>query len=110
MKKDDLSIEEINILFGSIHKLINKTKKQWEIIYAIESNENKKQSKFKKAARDAKENVYKEMHEYAILGVGVKDQHLIFSQFFIFFKNKIYNINLLIIIKNVKTPEFIFNI
>ena len=27
IKKDDLSIEEINILFGSIHNLIKKAKK-----------------------------------------------------------------------------------
>ena len=79
LKKDDLSIEEINILFGSIHSLIKKTKKQWEIISSIESNEYKKKSKFKNVARDAKEIVYKEMHDYAIIGLGVIDHHLIKS-------------------------------
>ena len=77
LKKDDLSIEEINILFGSIHNLIKKTKKQWEIICSIESKEIKKKSKFKNVARDAKETVYKEMHDYVILGLGVIDHHLI---------------------------------
>jgi len=77
LKKDDLSIEEINILFGSIHNLIKKTKKQWEIICSIESKEIKKKSKFKNVARDAKETVYKEMHDYIILGLGVIDHHLI---------------------------------
>ena len=77
LKKDDLSIEEINILFGSIRSLIKRTKKQWEIICAIESNENKKKSKYKVAARDAKETVYKEMYDYVILGLGVIDHHLI---------------------------------
>ena len=77
LKKDELSIEEINILFGSIHNLIKKAKKQWEIICAIESKEIKKKSKFKNVARDAKENVYKEMYDYIILGLGVIDHHLI---------------------------------
>ena len=46
LKKDDLSIEEVNILFGSIHTLIKNTKKQWEIICSIESKEIKKKSKY----------------------------------------------------------------
>lgn len=77
LKREDLSIEEINILFGSIHTLINRTRKQWEIICSIESNENKKKSKYKIVARDAKESVYKEMHDYVILGLGIIDHHLI---------------------------------
>ena len=77
LKKDDLSIEEVNILFGSIHTLIKNTKKQWEIICSIESKEIKKKSKFKNVARDAKETVYKEMYDYVILGLGVIDHHLI---------------------------------
>ena len=77
LKKEDLSIEEINILFGSIHTLIKRTKKQWETICAIESNEVKKNSKFKNAARDAKELVYKEMYDYVIIGQGIIDHHLI---------------------------------
>ena len=77
LKKEDLSIEEINILFGAIHFLIRKTKKQWEIICGIESNENKKKSKFRNVARDAKETVYKEMHDYAIIGLGLIDHYLV---------------------------------
>lgn len=77
LKKDDLSIEEINILFGSIYALIKKTKKQWETICSIESNEIKKKTKFKNVARDAKETVYKELYDYVILGLGVIDHHLI---------------------------------
>ena len=77
LKKDDLSIEEINILFGSIHTLIKNTKKQWETICSIESKEIKKKSKFKNVAKDAKETVYKEMYDYVILGLGVIDHHLI---------------------------------
>ena len=77
LKREDLSIEEINILFGAIRALINKTRKQWEIICSIESNENKKKSKYKIVARDAKESVYKEMYDYVILGLGVIDHHLI---------------------------------
>ena len=77
LKKDDLSIEEINILFGSINALIKKTKKQWEIICAIESNEIKKNSKFKNVAREAKESVYKEIYDYTIIGQGIIDHYLI---------------------------------
>ncbi len=76
LKKDDLSIEEINILFGSIHALIKRTRKQWETICAIESNEIKKNSKFKKPAYDAREYVFKEMYDYVIVGLGVIDHHL----------------------------------
>lgn len=79
LKKVDLSIEEINILFGSIHCLIKKAKKQWEIICGIESNENKKKSKFRNVVRDAKESVYKEIQDYAIIGLGAIDHHLIKS-------------------------------
>jgi len=77
LKKDDLTIEEINILFGSLNSLIAKSKKQWEIICAIESNEIKKKSKFTNAAREAKEAVYKEIHDYIILGQGIIDHYLI---------------------------------
>ena len=77
LKKDDLTIEEINILFGAINALINKSKKQWEIICSIESNELKKKSKFKNVARDAKEAVYKEILDYIILGQGIIDHYLI---------------------------------
>lgn len=77
LKKEDLTIEEINILFGSIHALINRTKKQWEIICAIESNEIKKKSKFRNVAREAKESVYKEMQDYTITGQGILDHYLI---------------------------------
>jgi hypothetical protein len=79
LKKDDLSIEEINILFGSIHTLVKRTKKQWETICAIESNEIKKNSKYKKIACDAREYVYKEMYDYIIIGLGVIDHHLLKS-------------------------------
>ena len=79
LKKEDLSIEEINILFGAINCLIEKSKKQWEIICGIESNEIKKKSKFRNVARDAKETVYKEIHDYAIIGLGVIDHYLIKS-------------------------------
>ena len=77
LKKEDLTIEEINILFGSINELIKRTKKQWEIICSIESKENKEKSKFRNVARDVKESVYKEMYDYAILGLGLIDHHLI---------------------------------
>ena len=71
LKKDDLTIEEINILFGSLNALINKSKKQWEILCSIESNEIKKNSKFKNVARDARDSVYKEIIDYIILGQGI---------------------------------------
>ena len=77
LKKEDLSIEEINILFGSINALIKKSRKQWEIICAIESNEIKKNSKFKNVAREAKESVYKEINDYTITGQGIIDHYLI---------------------------------
>ena len=77
LKKDDLTIEEINILFGSINALISKSKKQWEIISSIESNEIKKKSKFMNIARDAKESVYKEIYDYIIIGQGIIDHYLI---------------------------------
>jgi hypothetical protein len=77
LKKEDLTIEEINILFGSINALIQKSKKQWEIICAVESNELKKKSKFKNVARDAKEAVYKEIQDYTIQGQGIIDHYLI---------------------------------
>jgi hypothetical protein len=77
LKKDDLTIEEINILFGSLNSLITKSKKQWEIICAIESNEIKKKSKFRNASREAKETVYKEIQDYIILGQGIIDHYLI---------------------------------
>lgn len=77
LKKEDLTIEEINILFGSIHNLINRAKKQWKIICAIESNEIKKKSKFKNVAREAKESVYKEIYDYTITGQGIIDHYLI---------------------------------
>ena len=77
LKKEDLTIEEINILFGSINALINRSKKQWEIISAIESNELKKKSKFKNVAREAKETVYKEIQDYTIAGQGIIDHYLI---------------------------------
>ena len=77
LKKDDLTIEEINILFGSINALISKSKKQWEIICSIESNEIKKKSKFMNIARDAKESVYKEIYDYIIIGQGIIDHYLI---------------------------------
>ena len=77
LKKDDLTLEEINILFGSINALINKSKKQWEILSSIESNEQKKNSKFIKIAREAKETVYKEIYDYIILGQGIIDHYLI---------------------------------
>jgi len=77
LKKEDLTIEEINILFGSINALIQKSKKQWETICAIESNELKKKSKFKNVARDAKEAVYKEIQDYTIQGQGIIDHYLI---------------------------------
>ena len=77
LKKDDLTIEEINILFGSLNALINKSKKQWEILCSIESNEIKKNSKFKNVARDARDSVYKEIIDYIILGQGIIDHYLI---------------------------------
>ena len=77
LKKDDLTIEEINILFGSINALISQSKKQWEIISSIESNEIKKKSKFMNIARDAKESVYKEIYDYIIIGQGIIDHYLI---------------------------------
>ena len=77
LKKEDLTIEEINILFGSINALIQKSKKQLEIICAVESNELKKKSKFKNVARDAKEAVYKEIQDYTIQGQGIIDHYLI---------------------------------
>ena len=77
LKKEDLSIEEINMLFGSINALIKKSRKQWEIICAIESNEIKKNSKFKNVAREAKESVYKEINDYTITGQGIIDHYLI---------------------------------
>lgn len=77
LKRDDLTIEEVNILFGAIHELVKKTKKQWEIICAIESKETKKNTKFKKLARMARDSVYKEMEDYIIIGNGLIDRYLI---------------------------------
>ena len=77
LKKDDLTIEEINILFGSLNELIKRSKKQWEIICSIESKELKKKSSFRNAAREAKESVYKEIYDYIILGQGIIDHYLI---------------------------------
>jgi len=77
LKKDDLTIEEINILFGSLNELINKSKKQWEILCSIESKELKKNSKFINVAREAKDSVYKEIFDYIILGQGLIDHYLI---------------------------------
>ena len=77
LKKDDLTIEEINILFGSLNELIKRSKKQWEIICSIESKELKKKSNFRNAAREAKESVYKEIYDYIILGQGIIDHYLI---------------------------------
>lgn len=76
LKREDLDIEEINILFRAIHELIKKTRKSWEIICSIESNEIKKKSKFRKVVKDAKEEVFKEMEEYAIVGHGLIDRYL----------------------------------
>lgn len=77
LKKTELTIEEINLLFHSIDSLVQQSKKSFLIINSIEAKEIKKKSKFVNAATDAKNLVYKDVYDNIISGFSILDRHLL---------------------------------
>ncbi len=79
LKKGDLTLEEINLLFSSIEKLINKSKKSWEIVCSLEAKEIKNNPKSKKlrALSYAVDSLHKEVFDNITEGMSILDHHLI---------------------------------